>query len=226
VSRTSGSRESAVAGASGDQADQPGQVPARTMAGAGRRRPKMLVAILVTVGGLVFASLFAFTAAMLSRHQAANTAFRPTGIPANVSTGMADRMQLSPVPARTAPGFTLTGQAGRSVSLAGLRGREVVLTFMDPHCTDICPIVSREFIDGRHDLGAAGSKVVFVAVNVNPYHLRTSYVIDPRGRERYIVVPMDDHTTKGTAYLPASQLAWWAHGVALVARDVLAGTSR
>jgi len=55
-------------------------------------------------------------------------------------------MQLSPVPVARAPGFLLTDQAGHAVSLTSLRGRVVVLEFMDPHCTCICPIVSQEFI--------------------------------------------------------------------------------
>src|SRR5262249_30873457 len=38
------------------------------------------------------------------------------------------------------------------------------------HCTDICPIVSQEFIRAYHDLGPAAGKVVFIAVNVNQYH--------------------------------------------------------
>ena len=44
-------------------------------------------------------------------------------------------MALSPVPARAAPGFTLTDQDGHVLPLSALRGRVVVLEFMDPHCT-------------------------------------------------------------------------------------------
>jgi protein SCO1 len=51
-----------------------------------------------------------------------------------------------------------------------LRGKVVVLEFMDPHCTDICPIVSAEFTDAYHDLGRLAGQVVFAAVNVNQYH--------------------------------------------------------
>jgi cytochrome oxidase Cu insertion factor (SCO1/SenC/PrrC family) len=95
---------------------------------------------------------------------------RLTGIPASVSNSLANLMELSPVPGVTAPGFTLTDQDGRTLSLASLRGKVVVLEFMDPHCTDICPIVSQEFVDAYHDLGPLASKVVFAAVNVNQYH--------------------------------------------------------
>jgi cytochrome oxidase Cu insertion factor (SCO1/SenC/PrrC family) len=56
------------------------------------------------------------------------------------------------------------------VSLDALKGHPVVLEFMDPHCVDICPIVSQEFIDAFRDLGPAGPSVVFLGVNVNAYH--------------------------------------------------------
>jgi hypothetical protein len=55
-------------------------------------------------------------------------------------------MGLAPVPARPAPGFTLADQDGRTMPLSGWRGKVVVLEFMDPHCTDICPLVSQEFV--------------------------------------------------------------------------------
>jgi protein SCO1/2 len=79
---------------------------------------------------------------------------------------------LSPVPGVRAPGFTLTDQNGHALSLSSLHGKVVVLQFMDPHCTDICPIVSAEFVKAYHDLGPLASKVVFAAVNVNAYHAR------------------------------------------------------
>jgi hypothetical protein len=44
---------------------------------------------------------------------------------------------------------------------------------------------------------------------------------DQHGRERYLAMPVADHTSSGTAYLPASQLASWGHGIALLARDLL-----
>ena len=79
-------------------------------------------------------------------------------------------MELSPVPVRPAPGFTLTDQDGRVRPLSAFRGKVVVLEFIDPHCTDICSIVSAEFTDAYRDLGRQGGQVVFAAVNVNQYH--------------------------------------------------------
>ncbi|HEX5289314.1 MAG TPA: hypothetical protein VFX25_10610, partial [Streptosporangiaceae bacterium] len=42
-----------------------------------------------------------------------------------------------------APGFSLTDQNGRTVSLASLRGKVVLMTFLDPVCTSDCPIIAQ-----------------------------------------------------------------------------------
>ncbi len=80
-------------------------------------------------------------------------------------------MSLSEWPGTTtkAPDVTLTDQHGNRVSLSALRGRSVVLTFLDLHCTDICPIVSTEFVQADALLGTRSDRVAIVAVNVNPY---------------------------------------------------------
>ncbi|HEY5103622.1 MAG TPA: SCO family protein [Acidimicrobiales bacterium] len=199
---------------------------------------------------------------------------RVTGIPASVSTSLANLMALSPVPKSLAPNFTLVDQRGKSMSLKSFQGRPVVLEFMDPHCVDICPIVSQEFVDAYHDLGSNAKNVVFIAVNVNQYftsvadmakfsnlhglnkipswhfftgsvkdlksvwhsyhlvveapkptsdiiHTSIVFFIGPNGDERYIGVPMDDHTRKGASYLPLSQLNSWGNGIALVAQSLI-----
>lgn len=79
-------------------------------------------------------------------------------------------MQLSSLPGRPAPSFTLLDQNHQTRSLASFRRKAVVLYFMDPMCTDVCPLVAQEFVDARRDLGSKASHVVFVGVNVNPAH--------------------------------------------------------
>jgi len=130
--------------------------------------------VLVSVLTVLLAAAVAIPAYMASRNHAALAAqqARVSGIPATVSTSLANLMVLSPVPGDRAPGFTLTDQNGHTLSLSSLHGKVVVLQFMDPHCTDICPIVSAEFVKAYHDLGPLASKVVFAAVNVNAYHAR------------------------------------------------------
>jgi protein SCO1/2 len=46
--------------------------------------------------------------------------------------------------ARPAPPFSLRDQAGRHVTLASLRGRPIVLTFLDSQCKSSCPIEGRQ----------------------------------------------------------------------------------
>lgn len=135
------------------------------------RRSTIVLGVIALVSGVAFATVFAFLVTSLS-DKGGQPPMRTTGIPKTVSTKLATMMQLSPVPVTKAPGFTLTDQAGHPISLASLHGHPVVLTFMDPHCTDICPIVSAEFVKAYHDLGPLASKVVFAAVNVNAYHAR------------------------------------------------------
>jgi cytochrome oxidase Cu insertion factor (SCO1/SenC/PrrC family) len=144
--------------------------PARKLFGKPRRSTVVLT-VIALVCGLAFATVFAVLVTSLSGQKSAP---RTTGIPKTVSTKLATMMQLSPVPVVKAPGFTLMDQSGHPVSLASLHGHPIVLTFMDPHCTDICPLVSREFVNAYKDLGAAGRNVVFIAVNVNPYHHTTA----------------------------------------------------
>ena len=145
--------------------------------------------IAAVVAVVVLAASAGYAVIRVRQHQEAGAGLRASGIPGSVSTSLSDLMQLSPVPVLGAPGFTLTDQGGHAVSLAGLRGKVVVLEFMDPHCTDICPIVSQEFIDAYRDLGASAARVVFVAVNVNRYHLRVADVAAFSSEQRLTQVP-------------------------------------
>lgn len=137
---------------------------------SGRKGPGTRLIVLILVVVVVAAGFVVFAVRYRDAHNTTND-LRATGIPANVSTSLAYLMGLSPVPSRPAPDFTLVDQHGRTLSLSSFRGHPIVLEFMDPHCTDICPLVSEEFVDAYHDLGRAGRSVVFLAVNVNRYAL-------------------------------------------------------
>jgi len=70
-----------------------------------------------------------------------------------------------------APGFSLTSEDGRAVSLASLRGKTVLLTFLDPVCTSDCPLIAQEFRQADAMLGARRTRVELVAIAANPvYH--------------------------------------------------------
>ncbi|HSZ41007.1 MAG TPA: SCO family protein [Trebonia sp.] len=67
-----------------------------------------------------------------------------------------------------APGFTLTSQDGHPVSLASLRGKAVLLAFLDPVCTSDCPIIAAEMRAADAVLGARARNVTLVAIVANP----------------------------------------------------------
>lgn len=66
-----------------------------------------------------------------------------------------------------APGFRLVDQNGAAKSLEDFRGKVVVLTLLDPICTDICPIYAYHYRLAYQALGPDAAKVAFLAFNAN-----------------------------------------------------------
>ena len=127
---------------------------------SGRRRPRFLVPAVIVAAAVVAAAV------VLVVHGSSGSAASAT--PSQTMTNFMGLTGLQTP--RPAPALDLTDQRGAPMTLSDLRGKSVVLEFMDPHCVDICPIISQEFVDAYKDLGANRSKVAFVAVNVNLYH--------------------------------------------------------
>lgn len=71
-------------------------------------------------------------------------------------------------------GFTLTDQHGRTVSLGALRGHTVVLTFLDPVCTNDCPVLAQ--LLKRVDLGVGTARTDFVVIDANPQYRSISAI--------------------------------------------------
>ena len=88
-------------------------------------------------------------------------------------TTTAELMSLQALPDKPAPDFVLTDQHGVVRSLDSFRGKAVALYFMDPRCTDVCPIVAREFVEADRLLGPLAQRVAFVGIDVNP-NVRTT----------------------------------------------------
>jgi cytochrome oxidase Cu insertion factor (SCO1/SenC/PrrC family) len=74
-----------------------------------------------------------------------------------------------------APGFSLTDQYGRPVALSSLRGKVVLLTFLDPVCVTDCPLIAQEFRQAGQLLGADRQQVELVAIDVNPLYTDLAY---------------------------------------------------
>nr|WP_272879814.1 redoxin domain-containing protein [Sulfoacidibacillus ferrooxidans] len=74
----------------------------------------------------------------------------------------------APLHGRPAPDFSLVNQAGKTVSLHSMRGKTVVLAFMNSEGQTVSPlmaIVLRNFV---YDLGSYQHDVQVIAVNTNP----------------------------------------------------------
>ena len=67
-----------------------------------------------------------------------------------------------------APGFALTDQFDKRVSLRSLRGKVVVLSFNDPKCTTICPLTTTALLHAKKLLGPAASRVELIGIGANP----------------------------------------------------------
>jgi len=74
-----------------------------------------------------------------------------------------------------APDFTLTDQHGSQVALSSLRGKVVLLTFLDPVCVTDCPLIAAEFRVAAQLLGGNARRVELVAVDVNPLYNELVY---------------------------------------------------
>ncbi len=69
---------------------------------------------------------------------------------------------------RPAPAIaTLRDQSGRLFSLASMRGRTVVIAFLDSHCTQACPLEGRALAAAEDTLPRA-QRPTLVAISVNP----------------------------------------------------------
>jgi cytochrome oxidase Cu insertion factor (SCO1/SenC/PrrC family) len=109
-----------------------------------------------------------------------------------------------------APGFSLTDQNGRTVSLASLRGKVVLVTFLDPVCTSDCPIIAQEFKQTGQMLGAQDKDVELVAVVANPTYRSTAFTRAFTRQEGLTNVPNWLYLTGSLSQLSA---VWRQYGV-------------
>jgi cytochrome oxidase Cu insertion factor (SCO1/SenC/PrrC family) len=111
----------------------------------------------------------------------------------------------------TAPAFSLVDQHGKPVTLASLRGKVVLLTFLDPVCTSDCPLEAQEFREAGQLLGAADRRVELVAIVANPVDHQVAYTQAFDRQEGLTGVPNWLYLTGSLAQL---QQVWKAYGIA------------
>jgi cytochrome oxidase Cu insertion factor (SCO1/SenC/PrrC family) len=112
-----------------------------------------------------------------------------------------------------AKGFRLIDQHGRPVTLASLRGKVVLLTFLDPVCTSDCPLIAQEFRAAGQLLSAAARQVELVAVVANPiYH----QVADTQAFDRQEHLNTVPNWLYLTGTVPQLKRVWTDYGIAAV----------
>jgi cytochrome oxidase Cu insertion factor (SCO1/SenC/PrrC family) len=109
-----------------------------------------------------------------------------------------------------ASAFRLTDQNGRTVTLGTLRGKVVLLTFLDPVCTSDCPLIAQEFRAAGQLLGSSSSRVELVAIATNPVFYQQSYTEAFTQQEGLAQVPNWQFLTGPIATL---QKVWADYGV-------------
>jgi cytochrome oxidase Cu insertion factor (SCO1/SenC/PrrC family) len=109
-----------------------------------------------------------------------------------------------------APPFTLTSQHGATVSLASLRGKVVLLTFLDPVCTTDCTLMGREFLQAGTMLARDAGHVELVGIVVNPVYYSTAVVNDFDQQEGMSALPNWDFLTASPGQLAR---VWKAYGI-------------
>jgi cytochrome oxidase Cu insertion factor (SCO1/SenC/PrrC family) len=117
-----------------------------------------------------------------------------------------------------APNFTLTSQDGRQVSLASLRGKVVLLSFLDPVCTTDCPVIASELRVADGLLGSKAADAELVSVVANPTYTSLAYTRAFDVQEGLNTVPNWLYLT-GTV----SQLATVWHHFGVEVEDLPAG---
>ena len=106
--------------------------------------------------------------------------------------------------------FRLTDQHGRTVTLASLRGKVVLLTFLDPVCTTDCPLIAQEFKATGTILGAQAKQTELVAIVANPTYYGTQFTQAFDRQEGLNTVPGWLYLTGTLAQLRS---AWQQYGV-------------
>ena len=91
-----------------------------------------------------------------------------TSMPATGATpsGLAADIVI-PSGAQAAPDFALKDQNGQVVTVSGLKGKVVAITFLDSHCKQLCPIEADQLAQTQQALGTK-SPMTLLVVSVAP----------------------------------------------------------
>lgn len=122
-----------------------------------------------------------------------------------------------PAGAKRAPDFRLTDARGAPIALRRFRGRPVIVTFIDPACTTLCPLEAKVLEQVvAHD--APPARPAIVAVSVNPWGQSRAVLA---GDTREWRLTPDWHWALGPKRLLAP--VWRHYGIAVLDRKKAVG---
>jgi len=110
----------------------------------------------------------------------------------------------------TAPPFSLVDQHDQPVSLAGLHGKTIAMTFLDPVCTSDCPVIAQEFRQADRMLGTQARGVEFIAIDANPRYTSPADLVAFDDQENLAQVPNWLYLAGSTSRL---QKVWDSYGI-------------
>jgi protein SCO1 len=162
----------------------------------------------ITLLAATGATLLAFALVALldrpaGRSPAASSGSGASSISSPSASGFDGAALPAGVPAR---GFTLTDQSGQAVSLAGYRGRVVLLAFLDSTCGSTCILIAQQ-IRGALDELARPVPVLIVSVDpAGDSRARIRAFLEQAslsGRVRYLTGPPSELRVLWHAYRAA-----------------------
>jgi len=173
----------------------------------GRRlRPQALGAALATARARSVAAVAALVVILIGAAPMASAAANRTADPI-LALAIAGNSTVLNLPA---PTFSLTDQNGQTVSLASLRGKVVLMTFLDPVCSTDCPLIAQEFKQTGQLLSAQAKNVELVAVVANPTYRSTVFTRAFDRQEGLATVPNWLYLTGSLSQLSA---VWQHYGI-------------
>jgi protein SCO1/2 len=97
-----------------------------------------------------------------------------------LETELGNREQYFQPIEKVAPAFTLRDVAGRSVGLADLHGKVVVLHFIYTHCPDVCPLHAERIAEIQRLVNLSPMKqlVEFITITTDPKRDRGDVLTD------------------------------------------------
>jgi protein SCO1/2 len=107
-------------------------------------------------------------AALLTAVLAAGCGAGGSSATAGGSTSGSGLQGLILKPLKPAPALALHNYTGQPVSLASLRGKAVLVTFVYTHCPDVCPLIVSDLAAAQRGLGKRAAEVRILAVTVDP----------------------------------------------------------